>query len=81
VVVGAKRDCRNSAAFHAILAVSRARAPSVIRIRLQGLDALAIVELVRQVLAGFMDELSDGGLVTVKANKITCHRLPIGGVD
>jgi len=31
--------------FHAILAVSRASTPSVIRIRMQGLDALEVVEL------------------------------------
>ena len=67
--------------FHAILAVSRATAPSVIRIRIQGLDAGAIVELVQRVIAGSTDELSHGSLVTIKASKTTCHRLPIGGAD
>ena len=67
--------------FHAILAVSQARAPSVIRIRIQGLAALAVANLVQSVIAGFADELSSGSLVTVKANKTTCHKLPIGGAD
>jgi predicted nuclease of predicted toxin-antitoxin system len=67
--------------FHAILAVTRASSPSVIRIRMQGLDAPAVAGLVQSVIAGFANELSAGSLVTVKANKTTCHKLPIGGVD
>jgi predicted nuclease of predicted toxin-antitoxin system len=65
--------------FHAILAVTGASAPSVIRMRMQGLDAPAVVELVQNVLAGFQADLKSGSLVTVKAHKITCHKLPIGG--
>ena len=64
--------------FHAILAVSGARGPSVIRMRLQGLGASAVVEVVRKVLASFEAELKGGSLITVKALKTTCHRLPIG---
>ena len=64
--------------FHAILAVSGAQGPSVIRMRLQGLGAPEIVEVVRKVLAGFEEELKGGSLITVKALKTTCHRLPIG---
>ena len=67
--------------FHAILAVSRATAPSVIRIRMQGLDALAVAGLIQRVIADYIEELSRGSLVTVKPNKTTCHKLPIGGVD
>jgi predicted nuclease of predicted toxin-antitoxin system len=67
--------------FHAILAVSRASAPSVIRIRMQGLDAIAVAELVQKVIAAFADELAHGSLVTVKANKTASHKLPIGGAD
>ncbi len=64
--------------FHAILAVSRAGAS---RIRMQGLGALAVVDLVQTVLARFTHDLLHGSLITVKANKTTCHKLPIGGAD
>lgn len=39
--------------FHTILAVSGATAPSVIRLRWQGLNAPAVVEIVRNVAARF----------------------------
>jgi predicted nuclease of predicted toxin-antitoxin system len=64
--------------FHAILAVSGAVGPSVIRIRIQGLDATETAELVRFVCIRFESELRAGSLVTVKTRKTTCHRLPIG---
>lgn len=64
--------------FHTILAVSGAQGPSVIRMRLQGLGGPEVVEVVRKVLAIFEVELKRGSLVTVKALKTTCHRLPIG---
>ncbi len=65
--------------FHTILAVSAASAPSVIRLRIQGLDALSLVRLISKVLIDFQAELSLGSLLTVKGRKTTCHRLPIGG--
>lgn len=46
--------------------------------RLQGLGAREVVEVVRTVLARFEEELKGGSLITVKAHKTTCHRLPIG---
>ena len=64
--------------FHAILAVSAAVGPSVIRIRIQGLRAEEISECVRSVATGFEKELKAGSLVTVKTRKTTCHELPIG---
>ena len=67
--------------FHTILAVSRAQGPSVIRMRLQGLGAPEVVELVRAALAGLEAELKRGSLVTVKALKTTCHRVPAGISD
>ena len=39
--------------FHTILAVSGATAPSVIRLRRQGLRAPAVVEIIRKVRRGF----------------------------
>jgi hypothetical protein len=50
----------------------------VIRLRVQGLGAAEVVEVVRKVVASFADELESGALITVKALKTTCHRLPIG---
>jgi predicted nuclease of predicted toxin-antitoxin system len=64
--------------FHAILAVSGAAGPSVIRIRRQGLDALAVVELIKTVLVDYELDMRRGSLVTIKLNKTTCHKLPIG---
>lgn len=64
--------------FHAILAVSGASGPSVIRLRIQGLHAAAIVEQLQRTLAAFEADVERGCLVTVKARKTTCHRLPIG---
>jgi predicted nuclease of predicted toxin-antitoxin system len=67
--------------FHAILAVSGAQGPSVIRMRLQSLGASEVVEVVRKVLTNFEAELKRGSLIAVKALKTTCHRLPIGISD
>ena len=64
--------------FHAILAVSGAAGPSVIRIRRQGLDAFAVVELIKTVLVDYELDMLRGSLVTIKLNKTTCHKLPIG---
>jgi hypothetical protein len=46
--------------------------------RLQGLGAPEVVEVVRKVMASFEVELNGGSLITVKALKTMCHRLPIG---
>jgi predicted nuclease of predicted toxin-antitoxin system len=64
--------------FHAFLAVSSARGPSVIRLRVQGLDGLATAMVILKTIENFHHELSAGALVTVKSAKTTCRRLPIG---
>jgi predicted nuclease of predicted toxin-antitoxin system len=64
--------------FHTIVAISGALGPSVVRLRVQGLGADAIVQLVQNVLAVFHADLETGAFVTVKGHK-TCHRLPVGG--
>jgi predicted nuclease of predicted toxin-antitoxin system len=67
------------AGFHAILAVSGAAGPSVIRVRREGLDAVAVAAIIENVLADYAFDLASGSLVTVKLSKTTCHKLPIGG--
>lgn len=67
--------------FHALLAVTSAAGPSVIRIRIQGLHADAVGGLVQKVMDRYSNELESGALVTVRTLKTPCHRLPIGGLD
>lgn len=50
-------------------------------IPVQGLGAPETLELVQHVLAAFEADLRHGSLVTIKARKTTCHRLPIGSSD
>ena len=64
--------------FHAILAVSGSAAPSVIRIRIEGLRGPEAAECIRLVCGQYENELIAGCLVTVKERKTTCHMLPIG---
>jgi predicted nuclease of predicted toxin-antitoxin system len=59
--------------FHAILVLRNAAAPSVIRIRLQGLDGKAVAELLKPIISRYAAELTEGCMITVKRHKITCH--------
>lgn len=65
--------------FHALLADRQAVKPSVIRIRIEDLDALETADLIRLVLNRFSDELLNGAAITVTSSNIRCRRLPIGG--
>src|SRR5689334_9173394 len=46
-----------------------------------GIGCLETAELIQRVLAAFTAELERGSLITVKAGKITCHKLPIGSSE
>ncbi|SRR6266545_3457333 len=63
--------------FHAIMALSGAIAPSVIRIRRQGLTAAPLVELILEVISLCESDLEKGALVSVQAQAIKVHRLPV----
>jgi predicted nuclease of predicted toxin-antitoxin system len=67
--------------FHAILAVSMATGPSVIRLRLQGLDGVRAAHLIMDIVGRFASELSQGCLITVKLRKTTCHMLPVFSLE
>lgn len=62
--------------FHAILAVRNDSKPSVVRVRIQGLNGTAIAVLVHRVLGLYAAELRTGCMITVKPRKMTCHLLP-----
>jgi predicted nuclease of predicted toxin-antitoxin system len=61
--------------FHAILAVSGIAAPSVIRVRMEGLKGPAIAAIVLEVLAVYASDLAVGCMITVKEQKTTCSLL------
>jgi predicted nuclease of predicted toxin-antitoxin system len=67
--------------FHAILALSDATGPSVVRIRIEGLRAEALSNLVATVLSRCADDLAAGALVSVTEDQIRVRRLPVRPKD
>ena len=63
--------------FHAILAMSGAIDPSVIRIRIEGLRAHNLVELLLTVIAQCTTDLERGAAVTVQSGRIRIRLLPL----
>ena len=64
--------------FHSQLAITNASAPSVIRIRIDGLKALETKQLIADVLRRFAAELSLGVAVSVGRSSVRIHKLPFG---
>ena len=63
--------------FHALLAVSGAQGPSVLRIRMEGLKADRVASLIQQVFAVAGNALALRAMVTVLDGKIRIKHLPI----
>ncbi|MFN0160673.1 MAG: DUF5615 family PIN-like protein [Burkholderiales bacterium] len=63
--------------FHAIVALSGQRAPSVLRIRQEGLRAAAAARLIKDVEATARDVIRIGALLTVSDRAIRVHTLPV----
>ncbi len=63
--------------FHALLAVTRATIPSVIRIRIEGLDGTELANLLQTVLAQCGADLVRGAAVTVQVGRIRIRHLPL----
>jgi predicted nuclease of predicted toxin-antitoxin system len=63
--------------FHALLALSAATAPSVIRIRIEGLYGQKAADLIQAVLARCAEDLMKGAVITVQPGRIRVHRLPL----
>jgi predicted nuclease of predicted toxin-antitoxin system len=64
--------------FHALLAKSRAKLPSVVRIRVEGLKAAELATLINEVLSVAATELQTGAAVSVTAHRVRIRLLPIG---
>ena len=63
--------------FHALLAVTGATGPSVLLIRMEGLKADQVAELVKRVLHLASDDLKRGAMVTVDDGKVRIKLLPV----
>ena len=63
--------------FHARLALSKAKGPSVIRVRIEGLCAGPLAELVQDVLQQSLPELKTGAMISVQEHRIRIRHLPI----
>lgn len=63
--------------FHTLLALSGATTPSVIRIRIEGLQGEAFSQLLQNTLPQCDEDLQQGAAVTIQEGKIRIRRLPI----
>lgn len=67
--------------FHALLALTEATSPSVIRIRIEGLRAQALTELLLIVVRKCVEDLKQRAVVTVEPSRIRLRRLPLVSLD
>ena len=71
--------CTLDADFHALLAVSGARTPSVVRIRRQGLRGPEIASLLKRVWAEVRASIEQGAVISVTERAVRVRRLPVLG--
>lgn len=63
--------------FHALMALSGAAKPSVIRIRIEGLQAAAVVRLLQDVILQSVADLQSGCLASVTDTGLRVRKLPL----
>jgi len=63
--------------FHAHLALAKSDAPSVILVRLEGLDSVQQAHLIRRVWALCAEDIAAGAAVSVDQVAIRLRRLPL----
>ena len=63
--------------FHMHLALTQARQPSVVRIRIQGLRSEEFCDLVQSVLSQCSDDLDAGAVISVSDLQVRVRRLPL----
>lgn len=63
--------------FHALLALSGASSPSVIRIRMEGMKAEETARLIQSVITDCGEDLERGAVVTVRERRVRIRNLPL----
>lgn len=65
--------------FHSMVVQRQSTTPSVVRIRIEGLKAPALVEVIQRVLSQCSVALQGGALVSVTESRISFRLLPVKG--
>lgn len=65
--------------FHALLATRGAKGPSVIRIRKEGLDGIALARLLVGIWPRIESALDMGAMIVVTERSVRIRLLPVGG--
>lgn len=63
--------------FHALLASAGSGRPSVVLLRVEGLDAVGQAELIRSVYLQCVTALAEGAAVSADRDRIRIRRLPL----
>lgn len=63
--------------FHALLALSNASSPSVIRVHMQGLRGEGAARIIQKVIDPATNDLVAGAAVTVTDRRLALRRLPL----
>jgi predicted nuclease of predicted toxin-antitoxin system len=63
--------------FHALLALSEAVTPSVIRIRIESMPDREVADLIRRVVVAAREDLARGAVITVTEASIRMRHLPL----
>lgn len=81
IILQAAKDNRTivtlDADFHAIMARSGARNPSILRIREEGLKGREIADLILLILKRFAQPVADGCLLTYEKGNVRYRALPL----
>lgn len=63
--------------FHSLLAISGNKAPSVVRLRIEGLKGDDLATLVQRLWPKISAAMTDGAMVTVTRGTVRIKRLPV----
>lgn len=63
--------------FHGLLAISGADRPSVVRLRIQSMQAREFADMQLRLAPQFVEAALSGALITIDERTVRTHRLPL----
>ena len=64
--------------FHSLLVADRVSAPSVVRIRIEGLKGVELAALLLRVWRRIEEDIAFGAMVSITVDRMRIRRLPVG---